>query len=99
MTDPTSYAEPQNPALPSSGFVLDLEHAALVITDPQIDFLSPDGVSWPVFGDSIRDNKTVAHIGELFHAAKLGESLSRCRRTTSTQPTASGCSVIRWRNS
>jgi nicotinamidase-related amidase len=72
MTDPTSYAEPQNPALPSSGFVLDLEHAALVITDPQIDFLSPDGVSWPVFGDSIRDNNTVAHIGELFHAAKLG---------------------------
>ncbi|HEY2500125.1 MAG TPA: cysteine hydrolase [Mycobacterium sp.] len=71
MTDPTSYAEPQNPALPSSGFVLDLEHAALVITDPQIDFLSPDGVSWPVLGDSIRDNNTVAHIGELFHAAKL----------------------------
>ena len=71
MTGPTSYAEPQNPALPSSGFVLDLEHAALVVTDPQIDFLSPDGVSWPVFGDSIRDNNTVAHIGELFHAAKL----------------------------
>jgi nicotinamidase-related amidase len=71
MTDPTGYAEPQKPALPSSGFVLDLEHAALVITDPQIDFLSPGGVSWPVFGDSIRDNNTVAHIGELFHAAKL----------------------------
>jgi nicotinamidase-related amidase len=70
MTDLTIYAEPQNPALPGSNFVLDLEHAALVITDPQIDFLSPEGVSWPVFGDSIRDNKTVAHIGELFHAAK-----------------------------
>jgi len=71
MTDLTIYAEPQNPALPISGFMLDLEHAALVITDPQIDFLSPEGVSWPVFGDSIRDNNTVAHIGELFHAAKL----------------------------
>jgi nicotinamidase-related amidase len=71
MTDLASYAEPQSPALPSSGFVLDLAHAALVSTDPQIDFLSPDGVLWPVFGESIRDNDTVAHIGELFHAAKL----------------------------
>jgi hypothetical protein len=56
LTDLTIYAEPHNPALPISDFVLDLEHAALVITDPQIDFLSPEGVSWPVFGDSIRDN-------------------------------------------
>ncbi|MGA7051050.1 MAG: cysteine hydrolase [Mycobacterium sp.] len=71
MTDLTVYAEPQNPALPISGFGLDLEHAALVITDPQIDFLSPEGVSWPVFGASIRDNNTVTHIGELFDAAKL----------------------------
>src|SRR6478609_5464766 len=70
MTDLTIYSEPQNPALPPSGFVLDLAHAALVITDPQIDFLSPDGASWPVFGDSIRENNTVAHIGELLHAAK-----------------------------
>jgi nicotinamidase-related amidase len=65
------YAEPSNPALPPSGFALDPEHAALVITDPQIDFLSPDGVSWAVFGDSIVENNTVAHIGDLFHAAKL----------------------------
>lgn len=71
MTDLSSYAEPQNPALPASGFALDSAHAALVITDPQIDFLSPQGVSWSVFGDSIRDNNTVAHIGELFCAAKL----------------------------
>jgi hypothetical protein len=25
---------------------LDLPRTALVITDPQIDFLSPDGVTW-----------------------------------------------------
>jgi nicotinamidase-related amidase len=71
MTDLPIYAEPPNPALPNSGFVLDHQHAALVITDPQIDFLSPDGVSWDVFGDSIRENNTVAHIGELLDAAKL----------------------------
>lgn len=70
MTDLTIYAEPLYPALPNAGFVLDLEHAALVVTDPQIDFLSPEGASWQVFGDSISDNNTVAHIGELFHAAK-----------------------------
>ncbi len=67
------YDEPQNPALPDSGFVLDHHHAALVITDPQIDFLSPDGVSWPVFGESIRENDTVAHIGELLDAAKRAD--------------------------
>jgi nicotinamidase-related amidase len=71
MTDLASYAEPQNPALPRSNFELDHRHAALVVTDPQVDFLSPDGVSWSVFGDSVRDNNTVAHIGELFGAAKL----------------------------
>jgi nicotinamidase-related amidase len=70
MTKSGRYDEPENPALPPSGFVLDLAHAALVITDPQIDFLSPEGVSWPVFGDSIRENSTVAHIGELLDAAK-----------------------------
>jgi len=70
MTDPTIYDDPHDAALPASGFALDLEHAALVITDPQIDFLSAEGASWSVFGDSIRDNNTVAHIGELLDAAK-----------------------------
>ncbi|WP_232006376.1 isochorismatase family protein [Mycobacterium sp. 852013-50091_SCH5140682] len=42
----------------------------MVITDPQIDFLSPDGVSWAVFGDSIRENGTVANIAALLAAAK-----------------------------
>ncbi|OBA61607.1 isochorismatase [Mycobacterium sp. 1100029.7] len=71
MTDLSRYAEPRHPALPGSGFVLEHEHAALVVTDPQIDFLSHEGASWAVFGDSVRDNDTVAHIGELFDAAKL----------------------------
>lgn len=71
MTHPTGYPEPQDPALPSADFDLDHEHAALVVTDPQIDFLSPAGASWPAFGASIRDNNTVAHLGELFDAAKL----------------------------
>jgi nicotinamidase-related amidase len=38
--------------------------------DPQNDFLSPDGVSWQFFGDSITENGTVEHIEQLFAAAK-----------------------------
>lgn len=67
---PDIYAEPTSPALPGSGFELDLSRAALLLTDPQIDFLSPEGVSWPVFGESITENGTVAHIGQLLDAAK-----------------------------
>src|SRR5258708_30945673 len=70
-TDIDLYAEPTTPGLPSSGFRLDPSRVAVLLTDPQIDFLSPDGVSWPVFGDSITENGTVAHIGDLLDAAKL----------------------------
>jgi nicotinamidase-related amidase len=43
---------------------------ALVITDPQNDFLSPDGATWELVGDSVTENDTVAHLGELLQAAK-----------------------------
>ena len=32
--------------LPNPGLVIDIERTALVITDPQNDFLSPEGVTW-----------------------------------------------------
>jgi nicotinamidase-related amidase len=43
---------------------------ALVITDPQNDFLSPDGVTWGLVGNSVTENNTVANIGSLLQAAK-----------------------------
>lgn len=43
---------------------------ALVITDPQNDFLSPDGVTWGLVGASVTENSTVANIGSLLEAAK-----------------------------
>ncbi len=43
---------------------------ALVITDPQNDFLSPDGVTWGIVGQSVTDNHTVEHIEALFSTAK-----------------------------
>ena len=42
---------------------------AVVITDPQNDFLSPDGVTWGLVGESVEEHKTVAHIEQLFKAA------------------------------
>ncbi len=43
---------------------------ALVITDPQNDFLSPDGVTWAMVGKSVEENNTVENIESLFKAAK-----------------------------
>ncbi len=55
--------------LPDPGFQVD-EHTAIVITDPQNDFLSPDGVTWGVVGKSVTENNTVANIEELFKIAQ-----------------------------
>ena len=65
-----TYAEPANPALPPSKMKLDLSRAALVVTDPQVDFLSPDGVTWGVVGESVTEHNTVENIDRLFAAAK-----------------------------
>ncbi len=46
------------------------DNAALVITDPQNDFLSPEGVTWGIVGESVQENKTVDNIEVLFKAAK-----------------------------
>ncbi len=56
--------------LPDPGFVVDRERTALVITDPQNDFLSPNGVTWGVVGKSVTENRTVENIEALFKAAK-----------------------------
>ena len=64
------YAEPKEPGLPPSNMELDLARTAIVVTDPQIDFLSPDGVTWKLVGNSVTQNKTVEHIEQLFKTAK-----------------------------
>lgn len=56
--------------LPDPGMEIDGGRAALVITDPQNDFLSPEGVTWGVVGESVTENNTVEHIDRLFAAAK-----------------------------
>ena len=44
--------------------------AALVVIDPQNDVLSEKGVSWPLVGDSVKENGTVENLERLFRAAK-----------------------------
>ena len=56
--------------LPDPGFEIVQGPTALVVTDPQNDFLSPDGVTWGVVGKNIEENGTVEHIDQLFAAAK-----------------------------
>ncbi len=64
------YAEPETPGLPASNMELNLPRTAVVVTDPQIDFLSEDGVTWGIVGESVTENNTVENIGRLFAAAK-----------------------------
>lgn len=67
------YAEPGTHAMPLHGVKLDLARTALVVVDPQVDFLSPKGVTWPVVGESVTRNNTVENIGRLFQAAKSAD--------------------------
>jgi len=57
-------------ALPNPGMKIDIERTAMVIIDPQNDFLSPQGVTWGVVGESVTENNTVENIDRLFRTAK-----------------------------
>ena len=57
-------------ALPNPGMQIDKSNTALVVTDPQNDFLSPQGVTWGVVGESVVENNTVANIETLLKAAQ-----------------------------
>jgi len=43
---------------------------AVVITDPQNDFLSESGATWALVGDSVKEHRTVEHIEQLLATAK-----------------------------
>jgi nicotinamidase-related amidase len=60
-------------ALPDPGVEIVKGRTALVITDPQNDFLSPKGVTWGVVGESVTKNNTVENIDSLFEAAKAND--------------------------
>jgi nicotinamidase-related amidase len=60
-------------ALPDPGMEIAAGRTALLITDPQNDFLSPDGVAWGVVGASVKANNTVGNIDVLFKTAKAND--------------------------
>ncbi|MCK0107893.1 cysteine hydrolase [Flavobacteriaceae bacterium S0825] len=55
--------------LPDNEFDID-GVTAIVITDPQNDFLSPQGVTWGVVGESVKANNTVENLETLFKLAE-----------------------------
>lgn len=64
------YDEPEQYGLKRPGMKIDPKRVALVVVDPQNDFLSPNGIMWGVLKDSIQQNNTVENIETLFKAAK-----------------------------
>jgi len=67
LTTALSIAQAQ---LPDPGMEIVPGRTALVITDPQNDFLSPDGVAWSIVGKSVEANNTVENIEALLRTAK-----------------------------
>jgi nicotinamidase-related amidase len=55
--------------LPNPGFDIEKGKTAVVVTDPQRDFLSEDGVVWGVVGKSVEENDTVEHLSQLLSTA------------------------------
>ena len=49
-------------------FVID-KHTAIVMTDPQNDFLSEKGLGWGAFGENVTKNKTVDNLLKIFEVA------------------------------
>src|SRR5262245_15980863 len=77
QSGPSTHLAPAKPdpvdaPIPRPGMKLERGRFAIVITDPQVDFLSPSGVTWGVVGSSVTENRTVEHLGELFQVAKEG---------------------------
>lgn len=56
--------------LPDPGMEIVPDRTALVVTDPQNDFLSEDGVAWGVVGESVTENNTVENLERLMAAAE-----------------------------
>ncbi|MGO4280213.1 cysteine hydrolase [Cupriavidus sp. RAF20_2] len=65
-----AYKDPAEPGLPSADLTLDLARTALVVIDPQVDFMSPEGRSWGVVGESVTEQNLVPNLVRLFAAAK-----------------------------
>ncbi len=55
--------------IPDPGFTID-NNTAIVITDPQNDFLRSDGVAWPIVKESVQENNTIPNMVKVFQLAR-----------------------------
>ncbi len=55
----------QEHGLPVTGFEFAAGRTAVLIVDPQVDFLHPNGVAWAAVGESVTENNTVANLTSL----------------------------------
>ncbi|MFS1511046.1 cysteine hydrolase [Chengkuizengella sp. SCS-71B] len=56
-------------ALPKTQMEIDLHNTAVVITDPQNDFLSSEGVAWELVKESVKENDTIENLEKLLKIA------------------------------
>ena len=66
----SNYISTSQAALPDPGMDIVKGRTAVLVTDPQNDFLSPDGATWGVVGKNVTANNTVENIESLFKSAK-----------------------------
>ncbi|WP_441643069.1 cysteine hydrolase family protein [Cupriavidus sp. 2KB_3] len=65
------YTDPAQPAMPIPKMTLDLQRTALVVIDPQIDFMSPKGAAWSAVGEAVTEKRIVPNLIRLFEASKM----------------------------
>jgi hypothetical protein len=59
-----------------SGVDIDAEGTALLITDPQVDFLKPESVVWDKIGETVEEN-AVALSNEVTSLSAIGDTRGR----------------------
>lgn len=52
---------------------IDPENTAVLITDPQVDFLKPESVVWDKVGETVEENAVVEKLVQLREAAREGD--------------------------
>jgi len=52
---------------------IDPDSTALLVTDPQVDFLKPESVVWDKVGETVEENAVVDKIAQLREAAREGD--------------------------
>jgi biuret amidohydrolase len=65
--------QPANAQVTRTSGQVDLTGTALVVVDPQVDFLSTKGATWKLVGKSVEANGTVKKLEVLFTAAKAND--------------------------